>query len=208
VNLFLAASVVQLDGSVLIWHMIDWFSTALCLYGARFKKMEMPTRACGPIAYITPTQHLICLSHRYIIIELLRTATPARRAQCAAGTKGTSRSLRACNLKLLIQFAYSLGLGVNDNRGSPRNMAALTGYQYSLSSPGCAYLVPVVGAISTQTNFFAVHESSFLRKKKPIEGGGYVKGRQTNPELCKKQEAWLRKKRAPYGVRGKYKKRS
>jgi hypothetical protein len=28
----MAAAVVQLDGSVLIWHMIDWFSTAGCLY--------------------------------------------------------------------------------------------------------------------------------------------------------------------------------
>jgi hypothetical protein len=33
----MAAAVVQLDGSVLIWHMIDWFSTACCLYGARSK---------------------------------------------------------------------------------------------------------------------------------------------------------------------------
>jgi hypothetical protein len=33
----LAAAVVQLDGSVLIWHMMDWFSTACCLYGARSK---------------------------------------------------------------------------------------------------------------------------------------------------------------------------
>jgi hypothetical protein len=32
-----AAAVVQLDGSVLIWHMTDWFSTACCLWGA-FKK--------------------------------------------------------------------------------------------------------------------------------------------------------------------------
>jgi hypothetical protein len=33
----MAAAVVQLDGSVLIWHMIEWFSTACCLYGARLK---------------------------------------------------------------------------------------------------------------------------------------------------------------------------
>jgi hypothetical protein len=30
---FLAAAVVQLTGSVFIWHMIEWFSTACCLYG-------------------------------------------------------------------------------------------------------------------------------------------------------------------------------
>jgi hypothetical protein len=33
----MAAAVVQLAGSVLIWHMIEWFSTACCLYGARSK---------------------------------------------------------------------------------------------------------------------------------------------------------------------------
>jgi hypothetical protein len=33
----LAAAVVQLAGCVFIWHMTDWFSTACCLYGARFK---------------------------------------------------------------------------------------------------------------------------------------------------------------------------
>jgi hypothetical protein len=33
----LAAAAVQLDGSVLIWHMIDWLPTACCLYGARSK---------------------------------------------------------------------------------------------------------------------------------------------------------------------------
>jgi hypothetical protein len=27
---------------------------------------------------------------------------------------------------MLIQFAYSWGIGVNDNRDSPKNMAALT----------------------------------------------------------------------------------
>jgi hypothetical protein len=33
----MAAAVVQLDGSVLIWHMINWLSTACCLYGARLQ---------------------------------------------------------------------------------------------------------------------------------------------------------------------------
>jgi hypothetical protein len=31
----LAAAAVQLDGSVLIWHMIDWFSTACFVYMGR-----------------------------------------------------------------------------------------------------------------------------------------------------------------------------
>ena len=30
-------AVVQLAGWVSIWHMMDWFSTACCLYGARSK---------------------------------------------------------------------------------------------------------------------------------------------------------------------------
>jgi hypothetical protein len=38
----LAAAVVQLDGSVFIWHMIDWFSTACFLYGARLKNENRP----------------------------------------------------------------------------------------------------------------------------------------------------------------------
>jgi hypothetical protein len=33
----LAAAVIQLDGSVYIWHMIDWVLTACCLYGASLK---------------------------------------------------------------------------------------------------------------------------------------------------------------------------
>jgi hypothetical protein len=36
--------VVQLDGSVLIWHMMDWFSTACCLYGD-VQKVNGPSAA-------------------------------------------------------------------------------------------------------------------------------------------------------------------
>jgi hypothetical protein len=43
----LAAAVVQLDGSVFIWHMIDWFSTACCLYGARLKSEGRPYELDG-----------------------------------------------------------------------------------------------------------------------------------------------------------------
>jgi hypothetical protein len=42
----LAAAVVQLDGSVLTWHMIEWFSTACCLYAARSKNEN---RAYGAV---------------------------------------------------------------------------------------------------------------------------------------------------------------
>jgi hypothetical protein len=39
----LAAAVVQLDGSVLIWHMIEWrFSMACWLYGVRLKNEHRP----------------------------------------------------------------------------------------------------------------------------------------------------------------------
>jgi hypothetical protein len=49
----LAAAVVQLDGSVLIWHMTEWFSTACCLYGARLKSEHAlyVVPACCPIAH-------------------------------------------------------------------------------------------------------------------------------------------------------------
>jgi hypothetical protein len=36
-NQNLAAAAVQLDGSVLDLHMIEWLSTACCLYAARSK---------------------------------------------------------------------------------------------------------------------------------------------------------------------------
>jgi hypothetical protein len=36
----LAPAIALLDGSVLIWYMTDWFSTAWCLYGARLKTEE------------------------------------------------------------------------------------------------------------------------------------------------------------------------
>jgi hypothetical protein len=38
---------------------------------------------------------------------------------------------------MLIQFAYSIGIGVNDNRDSPNNMATLPGRSCSWASPGC-----------------------------------------------------------------------
>jgi hypothetical protein len=39
----LAAAVVQLGGPVLIWHiLIEWFSTACCLYAARSKNGSRP----------------------------------------------------------------------------------------------------------------------------------------------------------------------
>jgi hypothetical protein len=34
---FLATAVVQVGGSVLIRHVIEWVSTACCLYGVRLK---------------------------------------------------------------------------------------------------------------------------------------------------------------------------
>jgi hypothetical protein len=43
----LAAAVVQLDGSVFIRHMIDWFLTACCLYGARLKSEGRPYSELG-----------------------------------------------------------------------------------------------------------------------------------------------------------------
>jgi hypothetical protein len=42
----LAAAVVQLGGSVFIWHMTELFSTAYCLYAARLKS-ERPLLVLG-----------------------------------------------------------------------------------------------------------------------------------------------------------------
>jgi hypothetical protein len=42
-----AAVVVQLGGSVLIWHMIKWVSTACCLYAARSTTTKMKTAPTG-----------------------------------------------------------------------------------------------------------------------------------------------------------------
>jgi hypothetical protein len=66
---------------------------------------------------------------------------------------------------------YSLGLGVNDNRSSPKNMATLTGSPYSRSNPGCVYLVPVHATIATQAHYFKVHVSHHLVVKQLIAGG-------------------------------------
>ena len=74
------------------------------------------------------------------------------------GTLTDSRQAAWLELKL-IKYAYSLGLGVNDNRSSPNNMATLTGSPYSRSNPGCVYLVPVHATIATQPHYFAVHVS-------------------------------------------------
>jgi hypothetical protein len=41
---------------------------------------------------------------------------------------------------MLIQYAYSLELGVNDNRSSANNMATLPGSPYNYAEPGCVYL--------------------------------------------------------------------
>jgi hypothetical protein len=60
---------------------------------------------------------------------------------------------------MLIQFAYSLRIGVNGNRNSPNNMAALSGSPYTTSvvNPGCVYLVSVHDFFTTQAHFFEVH---------------------------------------------------
>jgi hypothetical protein len=121
------------------------------------------------------------------------------------GTLTDSRQAAWLELKL-IKCAYSLGLGVNDNRGSPKNMATLPGSPYSSrSSPGCVYLVPVLPHIATQAHYFAVHVSHHLVVKQLIAGGNHVKGthlagpwaarcarqpsKKQDPALRKKQEA-------------------
>jgi hypothetical protein len=58
----LAAAVVQLDGSVLIWHMMDWFLTACCLYGARLK-MKIPTALFSLFSLFALFFSLVVLLH-------------------------------------------------------------------------------------------------------------------------------------------------
>jgi hypothetical protein len=84
---------------------------------------------------------------------------------------------------MLIQCACSLGIGVDDNRDSPRNMTTLTGSPYSWVSPGCVYLVLVHASITTQPHCFKVHESHHILVKKLIESGDYVKGKHMHPEV-------------------------
>jgi hypothetical protein len=124
---------------------------------------------------------------------------------------GLVDSRQAAWLELkLVQFAYSLGLGVNDNRSSPRNMATPTGSPYSWSNPGCVYLVPVHATIATQAHYFAVHVSHHLVVKQLIAGGDHVKGTHLNPGLhkpSKEQNPEVRKpnKKQNPALRKKYK---
>jgi hypothetical protein len=106
---------------------------------------------------------------------------------------------------MLIKYAYSLGLGVNDNRGSARNMATLPGSPYNDAKPGCLYLVPVVATITTQPQYFAVHQSHHCRVKQLIAGGSYVKGKKKpGYKHTKKRRPH---KRGPYNKSKPYKKR-
>jgi hypothetical protein len=98
---------------------------------------------------------------------------------------------------MLMQHAYDLGIGVNKNRNSPRNMATLTGEDYSSTNLGCIYLVPVHTYITTQDDFFEVHVSSHNKKKELIDAGDYQKGKHQNPELRQKQTPLQRKKQNP-----------
>ena len=92
-----------------------------------------------------------------------------------AGTFTDSRLAAWLELQL-IKFAYDLGIGVNNNRDSPYNMANLPGADYSETNLGCIYLVPVHSHITTQDDFKEVHVSSHNAKKALIDAGDYVKG--------------------------------
>jgi hypothetical protein len=99
---------------------------------------------------------------------------------------------------MLIQFAFFLGIGVNKKaRNSPRNMATLTGEDYSATSLGSIYLVPVHTYITTQDDFFEVHVSGYNKKKELIDAGDYKKGKHQHPERRQKQDPALRKKHGP-----------
>jgi hypothetical protein len=64
-------------------------------------------------------------------------------------------------------------------------MANLPGEDYSSTSLGCVYLVPVHPHITTQDDFFKVHVSRHNKKKELIDGRDYEKGKHQNPQLRK-----------------------
>jgi hypothetical protein len=76
----MAAAVVQLAGWVLIWHMIEWFSTACCLYMQHVQKMKTPPTLRAPPCGNAMAAHLIsavyvCYSDQVRV----RVATRTRR---------------------------------------------------------------------------------------------------------------------------------
>jgi hypothetical protein len=76
------------------------------------------------------------------------------------GTPTDSSQAGWLDLKLIqLPTPWESGIGINDNRDSPSNMATLPGRPYSVTSPGCVYLVPVQASITTQARFFEVHEN-------------------------------------------------
>jgi hypothetical protein len=110
---------------------------------------------------------------------------------CAIVFPGTfTDSRQAAWLELmLIQLAFFLGIGVNKKaRNSPRNMATLTGEDYSATSLGSIYLVPVHTYINV---------SGYNKKKELIDAGDYKKGKHQHPERRQKQDPALRKKQDP-----------
>ena len=97
----------------------------------------------------------------------------------------------------LIKFAYDIGIGINNNRDSPYNMANLPGEDYSEANLGCIYLVPVHTYITTQVGFKKVHVRRHNALKALIDAGDYEKGKHQNPHLRKKhkkQDLSVRKK--------------
>ena len=84
-------------------------------------------------------------------------------------------------------------------------MATLPGPPYNDAKPGCLYLVPVVATITTQPQYFAVHQSHHCRVKQLIAGGSYVKGKKKpGYKHTKKRRPH---KRGPYNKSKPYKKR-
>jgi hypothetical protein len=85
----LAAAVVQLDGSVLIWHMIEWVSTACCLYlyAARSKNENRAYQTPNPAAQLAGAGAKLGVVGRWA----LDPATPRTRpspTQLLAGPRG------------------------------------------------------------------------------------------------------------------------
>jgi hypothetical protein len=97
---------------------------------------------------------------------------------------------------MLIQLAFSLGIGVNKNRDSAYNMACLPGENYSETNLGSTYLVPVRTHITTQDDFKKVHVSAHNKKKELIDAGDYQKGKHQHPELRKPSKEYKKQDHA------------
>jgi hypothetical protein len=134
------------DGSVSIWHMIDWFSTACCLYGARVKSEGRPCGAviweCGSPAADRSSSHIVHRTSRVGGPSNSNTGSPCPPPPLSLSSR---RAERNC-----------LGLGY-----ALRALALATRSRYSLlaASWGCWSAVDRASAGSEYLNAHEVYSA-------------------------------------------------